>query len=191
LLYFKSLSARKYVVAGLVFLLAGYTAFAFKPYLTGYGNLYDWASGNKSLKDVYEVNGITEDSVFMISKTLRAVDAVRLYSDPVDEIYVWGFDPLVYYLSGRKSSSRFIYNFPLLWKAENAKFRSEFIGDLTKRNPRLILVAKDDPLVFISGYNEDSKELLKRFPEFYEFIAEKYTYRNTIDDFELYELKNW
>ncbi len=189
--YLKKEGTRKFAVAGLVLLLAGFTAFAFKPYLNNYSILYSLVSEKNSLKEVYELNGVTEDSVFMIGKTFRAVDAVKQYSQPFDEIYVWGFDPLVYYLSGRKCTSRFIYNFPLLWKAENRELKSEFINAIKSRSPKLILVAKNDPLIFISGFNEDSKGLLSRFPEFHDLLTEKYLYKNTIDDFEYYELKYW
>jgi len=57
--------------------------------------------------------------------------------------------------------------------------------------PKMILVAKNDPLLFISGYNEDSKQLLGRFTEFNSFIDSRYSLYTSIDDFDYYKLKNW
>ena len=127
----------------------------------------------------------------MIKKTFNAIDYVNQHSNADDLIYLWGYDPLVYYLSGRKCVSRFIYNVPLLWKGENTEFRKEFMIEMNKKNPKLILVASGDPLYFISGYNEDSKQLLERFAEFSAFIREKYVFKKRIDDYDYYELKNW
>lgn len=171
--------------------ITGLVVFGFKPYIQNYDTLYSFVTGKETLNDVYIKNGFTSDSVFMISKTFRAIDVVKQETKIDDGIYVWGFDPLIYYLSDRKCVSRFIYNFPLLWKAENSEFRREFMVEIVKKNPKLIVVAQSDPLLFISGYNEDSKQLLNRFPEFYSFISDKYYLKTTAGDYEIYEQKTW
>ncbi|MCC7158845.1 MAG: glycosyltransferase family 39 protein [Ignavibacteria bacterium] len=182
---------KKYAITAFIGLFVGYTAFASSPYYNNYSNLFALLSGMTTIKDVYISNGTTTDSVFTIKKTLNAVEKVNQFTNSDDKIYVWGFDPLVYYLSGRKCTSRFIYNFPLLWRGENTAFRNEFISVLKKDPPKLILVAQGDPLYFISGYNEDSKQLLERFSELKNFLSEKYVFRSRVEDFEYYELKAW
>lgn len=184
-------SNRKIITALFVILFIGFTAYAFKPYAGSYEILSSYLSGKETLKEVYIKNGFTADSVFMIRKTFNAVDYVNQHTNAGDLIYVWGYDPLVYYLSGRKCVSRFIYNVPLLWKGENTEFRKEFMNEINKNNPKLILVTSGDPLYFISGYNEDSKQLLERFGELTAFIKDKYVFRKRIDDYDIYELKNW
>lgn len=186
-----SISKRKLVTVIFAVFFVGYIAYAFKPYIENYGTLSSFISGKQTLKEVYIKNGFTADSVFMIRKTFNAIDYVSQNTNTDDLIYVWGYDPLVYYLSGRKCVSRFIYNVPLLWKGENTEFRKEFMNELNNKNPKLILVTSGDPLYFISGYNEDSKQLLERFSEFTAFIKEKYVFKRRIDDYDFYELKNW
>lgn len=181
---------RIYKLALGVFVI-GFTVLAVKPYLQSYPVLYSYASGKENLESVYIRNGFTNDSVFMIGKTLKAAEIVRNGTSIDDGVFVWGFDPLIYYLSERKCVSRFIYNFPLLWKGENASFRREFLNEIEKRNPGIIVVAANDPLYFISGYNEDSKKLLKRFPEFDSFLSSKYVYKANAGDYEIYELRKW
>ena len=182
---------RKIAITGFALIFVGYLIFAFKPYISNYSTLYGFLSGKVSLKESYIKNGTTTDSVFMIEKTFKAIDYVNQNTEIDDKIYVWGFDPLIYYISGRECSSRFIYNFPLLWKSENSDFRHEFIRNIKEDSPKLILVAKNDPLYFISGYNEDSKQLLERFAEFRNIIKDKYEFRQELAEFDIYELKHW
>lgn len=170
---------------------AGLFVFAVKPYLSGYPLLISYLSGNEDLESAYIKNGFTADSVFMIGKTLKAAEIVKNETNIDDGIFVWGFDPLIYYLSGRKCVSRFIYNFPLLWKGENSSFKREFLNEIERKNPKLIIVASNDPLYFISGYDEDSKKLIKRFPEFDSFLSSKYEFLDIAGDYEVYELKKW
>jgi len=188
----EKLKLRSFTFSSIVIIfITSFTIFAFKPYINNYAALADYLSGKQTLEQVYIKNGTTTDSVFMIGKTFKVIEEVKADTNPDDGIYVWGFDPLVYYLSGRKCVSRFIYNFPLLWKGENTAFRREFMNDMAGKNPKQIIVAKNDPLEFISGYNEDSKKLLSRFPEFNDFLNAKYVYKKDIVDYEIYELKNW
>ena len=61
--------------------------------------------------------------------------------------------------------------------------------DMNSNTPKLILVAQNDPLPFISGYNEDSKQMVERFPEFKALLEQRYVFRKQEDDFFFYELK--
>jgi hypothetical protein len=182
---------KKVMIAALGLISACFVIYAGKPYVDNYNTLFSFASGKLSLKDAYIKNGITTDSVFMIRKTFNTIDYVNQNSIITDNIFVWGYDPLVYYLTGRHCVSRFVYHIPLLWKAGNDNFRKEFMVDMNNTNPKLIVIANNDPLYYISGYNEDSKQLLERFPEFNNFITEKYIFKKRIDDYDLYEIKNW
>lgn len=183
---------RKYVpllYASAVILGIAFIVYASRPYYGSYNNLISYLAGVKNLEQLYIQNGTTADSAFMISNTLKAVEFVKLNTREFDRIYVWGFDPLVYYLSGRDCISRFIYNYPLYWKGNNRDFQKEFMEDLVTGEPRLILVSRRDPLYYISGYHEDSMQMLLRFPEFRDFLYKKYQLVRQIDNFHFYVLK--
>lgn len=181
----------KKVIYVFAILLIGFIVYAGKPYMNNYQTLFSYLGGKETLKEVYIKNGITTDSVFMIRKTFNAIDYVNQNTNINDNIYVWGYDPLVYYLTNRKCVSRFVYHIPLLWKAENTGFRNEFISELHKTKPKLIIIASNDPLFYISGYNEDSKQLLERFNEFKKILDNEYVFKKRIDDYDFYELKPW
>ena len=173
-----------------VIILIIYFLFGFKPYSVNYSDLLSYMKGDKTLEQVYIEKGFTSDSAFMIGKTFNAIDYIKTNTSESDGIYVWGFDPLIYYLSGRHCVSRFIYNFPLYWKEDNEEFQKEFLVDLYNDKPRMILVSQRDPLYFISGYRDDSKSMLEKFSGFKSFIDENYIYKTKIDDFYFYELNN-
>jgi hypothetical protein len=171
-------------------ILVFYFSFGFKPYISNYADLYSYLNGSKTIDKVYEEKGFTNDSAFMIAKTFRAIEFVKQNTSEYNGIYVWGFDPLIYYLSGRHCISRFIYNFPLYWKENNEKFQTEFMEDLNKDKPKLILVSRHDPLYFISGFKGDSKDMLDRVPDFKTFIEQNYDYAVMIDDFIFFKIRN-
>lgn len=179
----------KMIYGSAALIMTVYFMFAFKPYIENYNDFYGYVSGNNHLEQMYIKKGFTSDSAFMIGKTFNAVNYIKNNTKENDLIYIWGFDPLIYYLSGRNCVSRFIYDFPLYWKGGNVKFREEFISNLKEINPKLILISQRDPLYYISGYEGDSKFMLKKFPEFNEFIDSKYTFQAQIDDFYFYKLK--
>jgi hypothetical protein len=164
------LSFPKVLPVSTVIIIIIYFLFGFKPYSANYSDLFSYMKGEKTLQQVYIEKGFTSDSAFMIGNTFNAVDYIKNNTTESDGIYVWGFDPLIYYLSGRHCVSRFIYNFPLYWKENNEEFQKEFLADLNKDKPRIILLSQRDPLYFISGYKEDSKSMLERFSGFKSFL---------------------
>jgi 4-amino-4-deoxy-L-arabinose transferase-like glycosyltransferase len=165
-----------------------YIIFAGKSYKNNYYDLVQVVTGSKSLNQAYIDKGITTDSAFLISNTFKAIDYVTANTYQTDKIYIWGFDPLVYYLSGRHSSSRFIYNYPLFWKSNNEVFRNEFMEEIELNLPELILIAHNDALYYISGYPEDSWLILNHFSEFDNFIKRNYIFNTRIDNFSFYKL---
>lgn len=185
------LGRKKMVFVPFLIILAGFVAYGGRVYIDNYKTLFDYLSGKQTLEQVYVKNGYTSDSVFMYGKTLNAINYVNQNTEPGDKIFIWGYDPLVYYVTGRNCVSRFLYHVPLLWKAENKHFRREFMDEVNKTNPKQIIIASNDPLYYISGYNEDSRQLLERFPEFKSFINEKYVFKTRINDYDIYELKHW
>jgi hypothetical protein len=173
---------------GLIALIL-FTAFAFKPYQDSYKNLYSFISGKENIEKIYEKIGVTSDSVYTIQKINLLCRKINELTYEKDKIFIWGIEPVIYYKSKRDCVSRFIYNTPLYWKGENKDYQNELMNEVTKENPKLILVAQNDPMFNITGYNEDSEKLLDRFPEFKTFIATKYKLTEQLCDFSIYEQK--
>ena len=167
----------------LLFILAGSTS-----YYSRYGELISYVWGKQSMEELYIKYGTTSDSVFTIKKVNELTDYVKQNTKAGDRIYIWGIEPLIYYLSGRDCVSRFTYNTPLYWRGDDSRYQKEFIQSIQKENPKLILVARRDPMYNITGYKEDSEQMLQRFSEFREIIDRYYVLKADIEEFKIYQL---
>ncbi|HEY6555976.1 MAG TPA: glycosyltransferase family 39 protein [Polyangiaceae bacterium] len=117
----------------------------------------------------------------------RVAREIKRRTDERDFVYVWGFEPLIYRLSGRRPASRFIYNVPqrVLWTGPQP--RHELMRDLARTKPAIIVVQRYDFFRFVTGENTDSRGALAGFPKLDELIRERYELATSIEDFELYE----
>lgn len=180
----------KLIGAGFVVVVILFLLISARPYYSSYPDFVSYLRGNAQLKDLYIKYGITSDSVFTIKKTFEAVDFVNGNSKPADKIYIWGIEPLIYYISGHDCASRFTYNTPLYWKGGNEMYRQEFMNEISAGKPHLILVAKRDPMLHITGYNESSEQMLERFPEFKSLMDKKYHHISDVAEFAFYKLND-
>lgn len=76
----------------------------------------------------------------LMSTRLHASDYIRAHSGADDTVLMWGAETSVNYLSGRKSPSRFVYQYPLyLRNYQNDDMIASFNRDLQDRKPLLII----------------------------------------------------
>jgi 4-amino-4-deoxy-L-arabinose transferase-like glycosyltransferase len=104
-------------------------------------------------------------------------------------VYVWGFEPVIYDLSDRRSPTRFIYNVPQRAPWARPQARAELMRDLRRRPPDAIVVASGDPLPMVLGDGSDSAAALEGFSELSAFLGERYGKLMRIDEFDLYLLR--
>jgi hypothetical protein len=104
-----------------------------------------------------------------------------------EPVFIWGFEPVIYWLADRKPSSRFIYDVPQRtdWQQEYA--RKELLRDLHERPPTVFVVQRNDVFPSVTGRTSDSKVDLLAFPELLFWLEERYDRGKTIEDFELYD----
>jgi hypothetical protein len=134
-------------------------------------------------KDLYYVADYSLAADRDVAQRVREITAVN------DAIFVWGFEPLIYWLSERTPASRFIYNVPqrALWQRETA--RAALLEDLRRTPPALIIVQRHDYFRFVTGDDLDSKAALATFPELESLLKEQYRPLENIEDFELFVRK--
>jgi hypothetical protein len=114
---------------------------------------------------------------------------VRAHTRREDKVYVWGFEPAIYWLSGREPSSRFVYNVPQRspWQMQYA--RRELMADLARNPPAMVIVQTRDVFPSVTGDALDSKDSLPSFPELAQLIDSNYAFSKKIEDFEIYARK--
>jgi hypothetical protein len=110
---------------------------------------------------------------------------VRSRTRSDEPVFVWGFEPVVYWLAEREPASRFIYNVPQRcpWEAKHA--RQLLMRDLSKRTPSIIVLQRRDVFPSVTGNELDSKDSIESFPEFERFLS-RYRLLRKIEDFEIY-----
>jgi len=114
---------------------------------------------------------------------------VRSRTASSDPIFVWGFEPAIYWLADRPPSSRFIYDVAQRTEWQRGYARAELLSDLRKRPPALIIVQHNDVFPAVTGHVLDSHDELPGFPELAHIVDHDYDFVKRIEDFDLYEKK--
>lgn len=111
---------------------------------------------------------------------------VQAHTKPEEAIFVWGFEPSIYWLSRRSPGSRFIYNVPQrsFWQQTHA--RRELMRDLAQSRPALLVVQSQDVFPYLTGRELDSSGEVAYFPELSQLISSEYRLVKLIEDFEIY-----
>jgi 4-amino-4-deoxy-L-arabinose transferase-like glycosyltransferase len=106
-----------------------------------------------------------------------------------ETIFIWGFEPLVYFLADRQPASRFIYTVPLVTKWSPPEWQNELIRDLAEQPPSYILILHNDRLPWMTGRSDDSAAQLLSFPALTRVLDERYEKESTIEDFTVWRLR--
>ncbi|HEV2492771.1 MAG TPA: glycosyltransferase family 39 protein [Terriglobia bacterium] len=79
-----------------------------------------------------------------LDEEMSIAQMLRSEASPHDRLYVWGHDPLVYYLTGLHPPTRFVVYWPLALDWGMPGWREEFMRDLSQRPPEFIVVDRPD-----------------------------------------------
>jgi hypothetical protein len=122
---------------------------------------------------------------------LRKVAAwVRGHTRDDDRIYVWGFEPLLYDLAGRRPASRFIYNAPQRAPWSRQPARDELMHELQASPPAVILVEHGDLHPGTAATEVDSATTLAGFTRLRALLDERYVPSGRIDRFTVHLRKD-
>jgi hypothetical protein len=123
---------------------------------------------------------------FSFAADLQVASYLAQRTEPGDSLYIWGFEPLVYFLADRPPASRFITVQPLVTPWSPPEWRSELIEDLVRARPPFILVLHNDVFPWVTAGPLDSAGQLEYYPELRALLAESYALRARIEDFDIY-----
>ena len=119
---------------------------------------------------------------YEFARTKEAASAIARETAPGDRIFVWGFEPYVYFLSRREPSSRFVYDLPLMpsFTSVHPLFAAQLMDDLRRHPPARFVVVADDA-------NDvealDSVTQLLQLPELRAYVESQYAPAWRIGDF--------
>ena len=119
---------------------------------------------------------------------MQVIRALRRVSPPGDGVFVWGTDPLIYYLTGRRPPTRFVSNIFLTGPWSPPAWREELVQDLEQSPPAFIVVAQHDNFG-ITLTTLDSEHYLSVYPRLARFISGSYNFMAAFPDFVVYRRK--
>jgi len=93
----------------------------------------------------------------------RVADWLANNTVPSQSVFVWGVEPVIYDLAGRRSASRYIYNVPqrVPWAGWR---RQELLDELVERRPKVVVLEEGDVFPWVTGNHRDSTQALVDFP---------------------------
>ncbi len=124
---------------------------------------------------------------FSLRASQEVAQLIRDHTPPDQPTFVWGFEPLIYYLADRPPASRFIYAVPLVTEWSPPEWRQELVRELRENSPPCIVVARDDAMPWMTGRNDDSAAQLLHYPELLQFLRENYRPDRRIGQFGLWK----
>lgn len=106
---------------------------------------------------------------------IRVIEYLRENSTPKDGVFIWGSEPLIYFLAQRNPPTRFVSNLGLLSLWTPPAWRLELMRDLQASPPKYMIVEREDWVPMISFNFLDSEEYLQqRFPALSRFVTDRY-----------------
>ena len=123
---------------------------------------------------------------FVADESLAVAQYLRERVTPGDSLFIWGFRPEVYYLSGLNPATRFIFQFPLVGTWYPEAWKEEAVDILWAALPPYALVLQVDYMPWVTGRNEDSNQLLQEYTELNNWLMANYTPEIEIGNFHLW-----
>ncbi|UCC67574.1 MAG: glycosyltransferase family 39 protein [Armatimonadota bacterium] len=103
--------------------------------------------------------------------------------------FVWGFEPLIYFLADRPPASRFIYTVPLVTEWSPPEWREELVRELEEKSPPCIVVASNDFMPWMTGRNDDSSAQLAAYSELRQLLDSRYRPVRDVGNFRIWQLR--
>jgi 4-amino-4-deoxy-L-arabinose transferase-like glycosyltransferase len=123
---------------------------------------------------------------FVADESLAMADYLRARVAAGDTLYIWGFRPEVYYLSGLRPATRFISQFPLTVTWYPQAWQQENVDTLWAAMPPYVLVVRGDDMPWVTGVSADSNVLLQSYTELNNWLIANYDYVEDVGNFIVY-----
>lgn len=126
---------------------------------------------------------------FVADESLKVAQLLRERVAVGDSLYIWGFRPEVYYLSGLNPATRFIFQFPLVGSWYPQGWRKENVDTLWAALPPYVLVLQVDYMPWVTGSHKDSNSLLQEYTDLNNWLIYNYERDTQIGNFFVWRRK--
>jgi len=152
-----------------------------------YRALADWTRG----REVFYTSYPWANPISHFPDQMQVISYLRKNLAPGDSAFVWGSEPLIYFLTSRPCPTRFVTNLALVSPWSPPVWRDEMVRELEKSPPRFLVVARDDAVSNITYTQWDSEEYLRAYPEFAIFISDYYEIAKNLHNFAIYQRRGF
>jgi 4-amino-4-deoxy-L-arabinose transferase-like glycosyltransferase len=127
-------------------------------------------------------------------ESLRLVRYLERRTQPGNSLFIFGFRPEIYYLSGLQPATRFQAQFPLVADWWPPEWRQEAVDDLWASLPPYVLILQADYMDWVTGKkDQDSATLMahdERLQDLEDWLIFNYQEARVIGDFRIWERKD-
>jgi hypothetical protein len=110
---------------------------------------------------------------------------IARHTPPDAAIFVFGFEPVIYDLAGRRPASRYVYNVPLRSPWSAPRHRPVLLRELAATPPAAVVLVHGDPLPALTGDASDSAAAMAAFPGLARLLEERYAPAARFGDLEI------
>jgi hypothetical protein len=118
---------------------------------------------------------------------MHVIHYLRENSTTQDGVFVWGTEPLIYFLAHRNPPTRFVSNLGLVSPWTPPSWHQELLSSLEAAPPKYIVVVREDqvPMTFFNFLDSEAY-LHQRFPALLAFMSSRYQKVDDYQDFVIY-----
>jgi len=127
---------------------------------------------------------------FVADESLEVANFLHGRVVPGDSLYIWGFRPEVYYMSGLNPATRFIFQFPLVADWYPVEWQQQNVDTLWAALPPYVLVLQVDYMPWVTGSQQDSNSLLQDYTELNNWLIFNYERETQIGNFFVWRRKS-
>ncbi len=114
-------------------------------------------------------------------------DYVIQHTSPDEKIFIFGFQPYVYWKTGRAPATKFLNTIHFKPNTVNKADRDELVTSLLRNPPELFIVEMGDRYTSQGNTNDDSRTtILLRYPELEQLLLHKYWSQDTLQNTIIY-----
>lgn len=154
---------------------------------------YFWSSRNTLQGRAEEIVKIAQGSEpangYVAGDTIA--NYVIAHTRLTDRIFIFGFQPYVYWKTGRMPATKFINTIHFKSTPVPASERDELVHTLCGNPPELFLVEMGDRYTSQGNNNDDSRTAIRlRYPEIEHLLDARYTPQDTLQQTIIYRLRH-
>lgn len=146
-----------------------------------------FALDGASARDHWALSGMGGD--YDMLEAVAFSDELTTYRAPGDAIFVWGYETLLYFLQRTPPRYRYPYAWPFATTFYDGRYTADLLARLNASPPEHFIVQKRDATPWVTGRQEDSREVLALITPLAGFLADRYRLARETPRFDLWELR--